>query len=162
WESLRRVHAGLDPHRRGRAPTAGRGWPSADHGRRDMLGNGPWHGPEHSECIGVDEMTYNKQLPIMTDGSQPFWDACRRHELVIQECRACWHRRWPIGPVCTECLSPEFEWVRLPGTGEVWSWIVYHRAFNPAWADDVPYNVALIRLDGAHTMISNLIDVEPG
>jgi uncharacterized OB-fold protein len=106
-------------------------------------------------------MTYDKPLPITTDGSGPFWEACRRLELVIQECSACGHRRWPIGPACTACLSTDFAWVQLPGTGELLSWIVYHQSFNAAWAPDLPYNVALIRVDGAHTMISNLVDVEP-
>lgn len=105
--------------------------------------------------------TYEKPLPVTTDGSQPFWDACRRHELVIQQCEQCGHRRWPIGPVCTECLSPETTWVPIAGTGEVWSWITYHQAFNTAFAQDLPYNVALIRMDEGHTMISNLVDIEP-
>ena len=106
-------------------------------------------------------MTYDKPLPDTSDGSAPFWEGCAQHELRIQECSVCGHRRWPIGPVCTACLSPEHTWVTLPGTGEVWSWIVYHQSFNKAWEPDLPYNVALIKVDGAHTMISNLVDVEP-
>ncbi len=106
-------------------------------------------------------MTYDKPLPDTSDGSASFWEGCAQHELRIQECSACGHRRWPIGPVCTVCLSPEHTWVTLPGTGEVWSWIVYHQSFNKAWEPDLPYNVALIKVDGAHTMISNLVDVEP-
>ncbi|QOD94397.1 MULTISPECIES: OB-fold domain-containing protein [Microcella] len=105
-------------------------------------------------------MTYDKPLPVPTDGSGPFWEACKRHELTIQECTACGHRRWPIGPVCTNCLSPEHVWVVLPGTGEVLSWIVYHQSFNQAWTPDLPYNVALIRVDGAHTMISNVVKAD--
>lgn len=104
-------------------------------------------------------MTYDKTLPVTTDGSKEFWDACKRHELVIQQCSACQHRRWPIGPACTRCLSSEFTWVNLSGKGEVWSWIVYHQAFNAAWSGDLPYNVALIKIDGGHTMISNLVEV---
>lgn len=103
--------------------------------------------------------SYEKPLPDVTDGSQPFWDACRRHELVIQQCDSCAHRRWPIGPACTRCLSPSATWVSTPGTGRVWSWITYHQAFNPAFAADVPYNVALIRMDAGHTMISNLVGI---
>lgn len=104
---------------------------------------------------------YQKPLPVTTDGSAPFWEASRRHELVIQECLACGHRRWPIGPACTACLSTDFSWVPLAGTGELWSWITYHQSFNTAFTDDLPYNVALIRLDEGHTMISNIVGVEP-
>lgn len=104
--------------------------------------------------------TYEKPLPDTTDGSQPFWDACRNHQLTIQQCDSCGHRRWPIGPACTVCLALESTWVPLAGTGEVWSWITYHQAFNSTFADDVPYNVALIRLDEGHTMVSNLVEVD--
>jgi uncharacterized OB-fold protein len=104
---------------------------------------------------------YEKPLPDPTDGSQPFWDACRRHELVMQECVGCGHRRWPIGPACTNCLSADARWIEVSGTGEIWSWIVYHQAFNRAFVEDVPYNVALIRMDEGHTMISNVVGVEP-
>ena len=52
----------------------------------------------------------------------------------------------------------EFTWVKVAGPGEVWSWRVDHQAFNPAFADDVPYNVARIRMDEGHTMISNIVE----
>jgi uncharacterized OB-fold protein len=104
------------------------------------------------------EREYTKPLPVIDEASSGFWEACRRHELVAQQCDECGHRRWPIGPACTQCLSPRFSWVPVPGTGEIMSWIVYHHAFNAAFEDDLPYNVALIRLDDGYTMISNIVD----
>jgi hypothetical protein len=100
---------------------------------------------------------YQKPLPAVDEGSRPFWEACKRGQLVVQQCNECGHRRWPLGPVCTQCLSPAHHWVELSGLGEVWSWIIYHHIFHPAFASDVPYNVALIRLEEGHTMISNVV-----
>jgi uncharacterized OB-fold protein len=62
--------------------------------------------------------------------------------------------------VCPECLHPKSEWVRDSGLGTVWSFCVYHRAFNPAFEDALPYNVALIELDSGPVMISNVLGVE--
>jgi hypothetical protein len=32
---------------------------------------------------------YTKPLPEITAESKPFWDACARHQLLVQTCRAC-------------------------------------------------------------------------
>ena len=42
------------------------------------------------------------------------------------------------------------------------SWVVYHVAFDPAWADRLPYHVAVIELDEGPRLITNLVDVVPG
>ena len=31
--------------------------------------------------------------------------------------------------------------------GQVWSYVVYHRAFHPGFADDIPYAVAVVELE---------------
>lgn len=100
---------------------------------------------------------YDKPLPVIDEHARPFWEACKSHRLVTQRCLNCGHLRWPLGPACTNCLSPEYEWAELAGEGEVYSFIVYHHAFHPAFKDDLPYNVALIRLDEGHTMIANVV-----
>jgi uncharacterized protein len=39
----------------------------------------------------------------------------------------------------------------------VFSFVVFHRAYHPAWEGKVPYNVALIELDEGPIMLSNVI-----
>jgi uncharacterized OB-fold protein len=68
--------------------------------------------------------------------------------------------RFPIGPVCPRCLSPEYDWKELSGRGEVLSWVVFRRAYDPAFQDDVPYNVALVELEEDLRMFSNIVDVD--
>jgi uncharacterized OB-fold protein len=104
---------------------------------------------------------YTKPLPNITDRNRPFWDAARQGELRMQRCLACGHVRYPIGPVCTVCLSEDSEWARLSGRGTVFATLVYHQVYNPAYADDVPYNVSMIQLDEGPRLFSNVVGVPP-
>lgn len=102
-----------------------------------------------------------RPLPTITDLNRPFWDACARHELRMQRCTRCGHIRWPIEGVCPRCLSREADWIVLSGRGTVFSFVVFHRAYHPAFSNDVPYNVALVELEEGPLMISNVIGVAP-
>jgi uncharacterized OB-fold protein len=98
-----------------------------------------------------------KPLPTINERNRPFWDAAQQGELRMQRCTACGHLRYPINPACTKCLSTDVEWAKLSGRGEVFAKIVYHRAYNPAFADDVPYNVVLVQLEEGPRMYSNVV-----
>jgi uncharacterized OB-fold protein len=104
-----------------------------------------------------------KPLPTITDENRPFWAGCAAGELRVQEC-GCGHLRYPIQPLCPRCLSGEFSWRALSGRGEVFALAVYHRAFHPAYAGDVPYNVAIVALAEGPRMYSNVVgpDVRVG
>ena len=79
-----------------------------------------------------------------------------RNWVHLRMCLACGHVRYPIGPVCTVCLSEASEWARLSGRGTVFATLVYHQVYNPAYADDVPYNVSMIQLDEGPRLFSNV------
>jgi hypothetical protein len=102
-------------------------------------------------------------LPAITDDTRPFWDACRRHELVVQRCTACDTFRHPPTPVCWRCRSFAHAWVPVSGRGTIFSWAVVHRAFLPELEGSVPYTIVVVALDDAPgvRLISNLIDGEP-
>jgi uncharacterized OB-fold protein len=89
----------------------------------------------------------------------PFWDAARSGELQLQRCASCSHLRYPVAEFCPKCLSPEAQWERVSGDGEVYSFGVFRHQYKPDWP--VPYTVALIRLAEGPTMISNVVGVEP-
>jgi uncharacterized OB-fold protein len=90
----------------------------------------------------------------------PFWRAARDHKLVMQRCGGCGQIAWPPKPLCSNCWRPmsDDDWTEVADTGEIWSFVVYHRAFHPSFADKLPYNVAYIRLDGGQMFISNVVD----
>jgi uncharacterized protein len=103
-------------------------------------------------------------LPAITDDTRPFWDACRREELVIQQCTACDAFRHPPSPVCWRCRSFAHRWAPVSGHGTVFSHATVHRAFLPELEGRVPYVVVVVALDDAPgvRVISNLVDAEPG
>jgi uncharacterized OB-fold protein len=91
--------------------------------------------------------TEHMQLPVPDEDSLVFWEACRRQRLVIQQCVACQHYRFPPSSLCPLCLSPRFIWREDPGEGEVETFCVYYAALaGPAWQSELPYVVAVIRL----------------
>ena len=102
-------------------------------------------------------------LPAITDDTRPFWDSCRRHELVVQRCTACDTFRHPPTPVCWRCRSFAHAWVPVSGRGTIFSWAVVHRAFLPELAEEVPYTVVVVALDDAPgvRLLSNLVGAEP-
>jgi uncharacterized OB-fold protein len=102
-------------------------------------------------------------LPAITDDTRPFWDACRRRELVIQRCTTCGTFRHLPTPVCWRCRSFAHAWEPVSGRGTIFSWTVVHRAFLPGLEEAVPYTVVVVALDDAPgvRLISNLVDGEP-
>ena len=98
-------------------------------------------------------------LPSVTDDTRPFWDACRRRELVVQRCTGCGAFRHPPSPVCWRCRRFPHEWARVSGRGTVFSFAVGHRAFMAELTEHVPYTVVVVALDDAPgvRLVSNLI-----
>jgi uncharacterized OB-fold protein len=97
----------------------------------------------------------------LTGDDQPFWDAARDGRLVFQHCDDCGYVRWPAAGVCPECLSREATWAQVAGTGTLWSFVVYHRAYAPSLKEQVPYPVAFVELDCGVRLLSRLADVDP-
>lgn len=105
---------------------------------------------------------YAKPLPIADAESQIFWDGCKEGKLLAQRCKQCGRFRWPPSAVCPDCYSRDSEWQPLSGRGHIHTFVVAHRAFHKGFADEVPYVIVHVRLDGTDdnvTMISNLIGV---
>jgi uncharacterized OB-fold protein len=93
---------------------------------------------------------------------QPFWAALEEGRLTFQRCRSCCNAFLPARHECPRCLSPELAWEDASGSAALISWVVYHRAFHPAFAQRVPYTVAIVELAEGVRMISNIVgDSDP-
>lgn len=101
-----------------------------------------------------------KPAPQINATTQTFWDATKKRELRMQKCAECGHIRFPIGPVCTSCLSDKSDWVKLSGRGTVLSHLVFHRAYSPMWKKHVPYSVAMVQLAEGPRMFTDIVDPE--
>jgi len=101
----------------------------------------------------------DKPLPVADADSQTFWDACAAGRLIAQRCDDCGRWRHPPRGVCPGCGSWSFAWHDLPNRGKVRSFVVPHRPFSPGFADDVPYVVVYVAVDGTDgqvLLVSNL------
>lgn len=96
--------------------------------------------------------------PVPNPDNEGFWDACRRGELRLQRCRACGTWRHHPRPMCPACHSLDHEWALASGRGVVHTFTIVHRPTLPAFAERLPYNVVVVRLDEGPYMVSNLVD----
>ncbi|HEY0941978.1 MAG TPA: Zn-ribbon domain-containing OB-fold protein [Steroidobacter sp.] len=99
-----------------------------------------------------------KPLPAVHPWSQAFWDGTRRKQLLIQRCCFCKRNVFYPRLYCPHCFAAELEWVPASGRGTVYTYTVVHNNAPSAFAADVPYVVAVIRLDEGVQMLSNLVD----
>ena len=87
----------------------------------------------------------------------PFWEACARHQFLLQCCGVCGRRYWPAAK-CVEHGGRDMAWVPASGRGEVHVWTIQHVAHHPDWKGKVPYNVCVIELEEGPFFHSNVID----
>lgn len=105
--------------------------------------------------------TYNKPLPLVDGDTKEFWDACKRRELVIQKCQGCGQFRFPPEGVCPHCLSDRFQWQRVSGKGQVYTFSIIRRPPRPEFGESVPYVVGVVELAEGPRMISNVVGCPP-
>jgi len=104
---------------------------------------------------------YTKPIPAITPEMKPFFDAAKRHELVVQRCTQCGTHRFPAREICSQCLGRESQWVPVSGHGEIFSFNVMHQVYHPGFAGEVPYAVVVVKLREGAKMNSNLLGVAP-
>jgi uncharacterized OB-fold protein len=104
-------------------------------------------------------MTFERApLPEPSELTEGFWEAARRHELVVQRCSTCAALRHYPQHRCPSCLSPEWAWTPLSGRGHVFSYTVTHRGFNASWTERLPYALVTVELEEGVRMVSDLPD----
>ena len=106
-------------------------------------------------------MSYKKPLPIPNPDTRAFWEQCKNHRLTFQKCDGCGHVRWPPALICPRCHSLSHERIESAGQGTVFTFVVYHRAFHPAFQEYLPYVVAIVKLEEGPQFISNIVGCEP-
>ena len=107
--------------------------------------------------------TTAKQHPVPDEDTLVFWEGCRRGRLLIQQCKDCQRFRFPASPLCPQCLGAHSTWRDDPGVGEVLTFCVYHSELaGQAWKADLPYVVAVIRLQYSGVkIVSRLVCNDP-
>jgi uncharacterized OB-fold protein len=98
-----------------------------------------------------------KPLPRITPDSEPFWKALRERKLMLPYCVGCEKPHLPPGPVCPFCFSDRLEWRVASGRGRISTWTVVHKAWFPAFAQDIPYNVVQVELEEGPRLTTNVV-----
>lgn len=104
---------------------------------------------------------YTKPLPEPTPWSKPFWEGTKRHELLIQKCKDCSQLIMYPKKYCPSCLSDRMEWVKSSGRGKIYSFSVVKSNPPSAFIKDLPFTVAIIRLEEGVQMLSNIVASVP-
>jgi uncharacterized OB-fold protein len=101
-----------------------------------------------------------KPLPRMTPDSELFWSGLRARRLMLPYCLDCGRPHLPPGPVCPACFSERLEWREASGRGRISTWTVVHKAWFPAFAADIPYNVVQVELDEGPRLTANVVGIQ--
>lgn len=92
--------------------------------------------------------------------AEPHWEGLKSGELRYEYCKPCGHRWLPARGHCPQCLSRDTGWIASTGQAKLVSWITYHVAFNPHFADRLPYVVAIVELAEGPRMLTNIVDLD--
>lgn len=93
--------------------------------------------------------------------TDPFWEAARRHELLIQRCRHCGNFIHHPREQCPNCFSQDLEWQQVSGKGRVYAFTNVYQAQHPAFQDRTPYCFAIVQLDEGPRMVANIVGCAP-
>ena len=103
----------------------------------------------------------SKPKPRPAPESLPYWEAAKEHRLALPHCDDCAQFWFPPSRTCPHCLSMNFAFKSVSGRGKVFSFVTFHRVYRPAFAEDVPYVVALVELDEGPRLLTNILGVSP-
>ena len=106
---------------------------------------------------------WRKPVPRIDPESKPFWEACRRHELYVQQCQACQAYYYYPRQTCPYCWSGAVRWVQLSGKGTVYTFTVTHQHGGEGFRDQLPFVIAYVELEGTGgvKMLTNLVECDP-
>ena len=104
----------------------------------------------------MEEFKLPKPLPAPSEDSKPFWDSCQKQELKVQKCDDCGFHRLPPSVLCPQCMSMNYQWVKVSGKGKVFSFQISHQVLYPAF--DTPINVAIVELEEGPRMHTNILE----
>ena len=102
---------------------------------------------------------YTKPLPYPSPETQPFWDACKRHELSLPYCPACAAFFFYPRQFCPRCFSWDIEWRTCSGKGTLYTFAIQYRPQMPGFTP--PYVTAIVQLEEGPRLMTNLVGIDP-
>lgn len=102
-----------------------------------------------------------RPIPPVSELTAPYWEAARRGELSVQQCKSCGERPFPPRAHCPACGAGALVWAPVSGRGRVHSYTVAHRAPHPVFAGQLPLVVAIVELEEGPRLVTNVVGCAP-
>lgn len=92
-----------------------------------------------------------------------WWEATKKQQFLLRQCKDCGHRWFPPFPSCIRCASLNVGWFQTSGKGFVYTYNVVMQPILAHFVGAVPYAVAIVELedgtntDGSRTRIAGVV-----
>jgi uncharacterized OB-fold protein len=93
--------------------------------------------------------------PVM----KPFWEGCRRGELLFQKEKDTGKWHWPPKP--SYWKGGKLEWCKASGRGEVYTYVVAHAPFLPALEHLLPHIMVVVELEEGPRLVGYMVGCKP-
>lgn len=105
---------------------------------------------------------WNKPLPYPTAISKPYWDGLKEHKIKIQFCPDS--GEWIFYPRthCPVSGSRNLEWREVSGEAELYTYTTARIPTMPEFTDEMPQQLAVVKLKEGPHINTNLIGIDPG
>jgi uncharacterized OB-fold protein len=94
--------------------------------------------------------------PVM----RPFWDGARAGKLMLQREPATGAVHWPPKPMYWKG-GGRLEWFEASGRGTIYSWVVGHEPFLPAFRHRLPLVMVLVEVAEGPRLVGYMVNVTP-
>lgn len=99
--------------------------------------------------------------PRSSIDTAPYWDACKRGELLFQRCRGCGEAVFHPRSHCPYCLSDDLDWAASSGRGAIYSFTVQHVPLRPTGEAYAPRLLGIAALDEGFHMFAEFVAEAP-
>jgi uncharacterized protein len=97
----------------------------------------------------------------MSDPLAPLLEGYAEDRLRLPVCEACGAAHLYPRTRCPHCGGAEMRWKEASGNGRLASFSIVHRAPAPDFAADLPYAVAIVRLEEGPQLMTRIVEVPP-
>jgi uncharacterized OB-fold protein len=94
------------------------------------------------------------------EASAALFDAAARGRLWLRRCLRCQTILAPAARSCTACHADELGACCVAGRATLVSWVVVYDPPTPLLADNVPYAVGIVEVEGGAWMIARIVAMD--
>src|SRR5262244_463886 len=113
-----------------------------------------------SATLVEDHLHPDYPLPDLDDPvMQPFWEGARAEKLMQQRDRTTGLVHWPPKPLYWK--GERLEWFEASGRGTVYTYVVAHEPFLPAFKHLLPHIMVVVALAEGARIVGHMVRCTP-